>query len=295
MPPFEHKPSFDHQIQIEGFDIDLSEYQVPPDEVAHLRERVLNHLDEDGVREEYNEADINWLFHSKPYNIERFLMSSRVTGEDPLVLIQKCLSWRKTVGLSELRDDSFPKEFYEKGGLFRYKEDANGTPLLYMRIKMIRKQTDLDKLLKIFLSYQVSKIDDSCNSLMSWAVVFDCSDIGFSNVHIDMMRFLITILKDYFPAGIRYVLVYDLPWILNAVQKMIFTMIPEEAKKQIFFKTKKNIHTMIPKSNLPDYMGGQFVINHRKPPDTCLPLRELFANDFTRDELDKIQKVIDSI
>lgn len=201
MPPLELKPSFEHVIRIEGFDIDLSEFHVPPEDVDSLKERVLNHLDEDGVREEYNESDIHWLLYSKSYQIERFAMSARVLGTDGLQLIQKCLLWRKQTDLSRLTDESFPKELYEKGGLFRYKEDAQGTPLLYMRIRMIKKYPEIDNLLKQFLAYQVSKMDNSRESLMSWSVVFDCSDIGFANVHIDMMRYLIAILKDYFPAG----------------------------------------------------------------------------------------------
>lgn len=201
MPPYEVKPSFEKVIQLEGLDIDLSEFQVPRDEVDLLHQRVLNHLEEDGVREEYNESDLHWLLHSKSYQIERFAMSARINDVDGLQLIQRCLLWRKETDLSRLTDESFPREFYEKGGLFRYKEDGQGTPLLYMRIKMIKKYPEIDHLLKLFLAYQVSKIDNSCHSLMGWAVVFDCSEIGFANVQIDMMRFLITILRDYFPAG----------------------------------------------------------------------------------------------
>ena len=202
MPPYEGKHSFEHVIRLDDNDIDVSEFQIPKKEVDILRKRVLLHLEEDGVQEEYEDADIDWLLRFRDYNVERFAMSARVTSVDGFQLIQRCLLWRKQTNLSRLTDESFPREFYEKGGLFRYKEDAHGTPLLYMRIKMIKKfPKDIDHLLKLFLAHQVSKIDNSCHKLMGWAVVFDCSDIGFANVQIDMMRYLITMLKDYFPAG----------------------------------------------------------------------------------------------
>ena len=94
---------------------------------------------------------------------------------------------------------------------------------------------------------------------------------------------------------VRYVLVYDLPWILSAVQKLIFTWIPDEAKKQIFFKTKKTIHRMIPCSNLPDYMGGRCHLDYRQPPPKVLPFRQLFRHQYSDHELDKIQEVLDSV
>ena len=67
---------------------------------------------------------------------------------------------------------------------------------------MIKKYPELDKLLKTFLAYQINKIDTECNdALFSWAIVFDCTDIGFGDVQVDMMKFLITVLEDYFPCG----------------------------------------------------------------------------------------------
>lgn len=94
---------------------------------------------------------------------------------------------------------------------------------------------------------------------------------------------------------VNYVLVYDLPWLLSAVQKMIFAMIPEESKKQIKFSDKKNIHRIIPKSNLPDYMGGRCKVDYKKVPPDCLPFRLLFGHNYSRTQLDKIQVLLDSV
>lgn len=90
-------------------------------------------------------------------------------------------------------------------------------------------------------------------------------------------------------------MVYDLPWILSAVQKLIFTWIPDEAKKQIFFKTKKTIHKMIPVTHLPDYMGGRCTWDYRQAPAKCLPFRQLFRGQYTDEDFDRIQQVLDSV
>ena len=93
----------------------------------------------------------------------------------------------------------------------------------------------------------------------------------------------------------KYVIVYDLPWLLSAVQKMVFAMIPEEAKRQIFFKTKKNISQLIPKCKLPDYMGGHCKTNYRAVPEGCLPFRILHERNYSKIQLDKMQRMLDSV
>ena len=99
----------------------------------------------------------------------------------------------------------------------------------------------------------------------------------------------------FLTSTVKYVLVYDLPWLLSAVQKMIFAMIPEDAKKQIFFKHRKNVSKIIPRSNLPDYMGGRCKVNYKEVPAGCLPFRELHAGSYTESQLDKIQRMLDSV
>ena len=90
-------------------------------------------------------------------------------------------------------------------------------------------------------------------------------------------------------------MVYNLPWLFSAFQKMIFAMIPEDAKKQIFFKHRKNLSKVIPRSNLPDYMGGTCKVNYKEVPPGCLSFRKLYAESYTESQLDKIQRIIDSI
>jgi hypothetical protein len=94
---------------------------------------------------------------------------------------------------------------------------------------------------------------------------------------------------------VRYVIVYDLPWLLSAVQKMVFAMIPEEAKRQIFFKNKKNVCKLIPKSKLPDYMGGHCRVDYKAVPQGCHPFRVLHENDYSKSQLDKMQRMLDSV
>ena len=183
----------------------LDEFRRPQSEVEDMRNKILDHLEDlgDKVYEYYNQSDIDWILNpKKPHQIERFLISASVSRVDAFDLIRKCLLWRKESNIMSLKDSDFPSEFYSKGGLFRYETDAIGTPLIYMRIEMVKKYPELNKHLKQFVAYQISRLDASANEgLCGFGIVFDCSDIGFSNVQIDMLKYLITVLKDYFPTG----------------------------------------------------------------------------------------------
>ena len=186
-------------------ELDFTAYRVSKDKIQEMRFKIENHLNSLGpdVDNYYNQCDIDWLLDpDKPHQLERYIITAKTRRVDAFDLIRRCLRWRREINLMSLTDASFPSEFYSKGGLFRYKEDRGGRPVLHMRIKMIKKYPELDKLLKTFLAYQINKIDTECNdALFSWAIVFDCTDIGFGDVQVDMMKFLITVLEDYFPCG----------------------------------------------------------------------------------------------
>lgn len=258
--------------------------------VEVLKNRLLEYIS--SHPNEFLPIDIEWMLNN---NLKRYLICSYLNQDEAFDLVIKTLSWRKETNISSLTDETFPSEFFKKGGLFIYKEDSNGTPLLYMRVKGIRKCNDLDDLLKLFIAYQISKIDTQSGQLFSWGILFDCTDIGFANVQIDLIRFLITVLKDYFPCGIKYVIVYELPWILNTVQKLIFAMIPDDCKHLIKFTNRKSITSIIPEDNLPDYMGGRCKLNYKYVPKECRPFDSTYGKKFNKEQMSRIRKILQEL
>ena len=255
-----------------------------------LKERLLEYISTHPS--DFLPIDIQWMLNN---NLKRYLICCYLNQEDAFDLVLKTLTWRKETKMSTLSDEHFPSEFFRKGGLFVYKEDSNGTPLLYMRVKGIRKCTDLDDLLKLFIAYQISKIDTHSGQLFSWGILFDCTDIGFANVQIDLIRFLITVLKDYFPCGIKYVIVYELPWILNTVQKLIFAMIPDDCKHLIKFTNRKSITSIVPCENLPDYMGGTCKVNYKQVPMKCRSFDSIYGKQFSKEQMSRIRKILQEL
>ena len=48
-------------------------------------------------------------------------------------------------------------------------------------------------------------------------IVFDCAGCGLKNMDIEFIRYMIDILKDYYPYNLNYILVLDMPWVLNGI------------------------------------------------------------------------------
>lgn len=72
----------------------------------------------------------------------------------------------------------------------------------------------------------------------------------------DLVKFLLHCLKFYYPETLAYLLVYEIPFILNAAWKLIKSWLDPAAQKMIIFVGKGSIGQHISASNLPRHMGG---------------------------------------
>ncbi|EEC14529.1 major sperm protein, putative [Ixodes scapularis] len=127
-----------------------------------------------------------------------------------------------------------------------YNTDKFGSHIVTLRVKLHRKEASVVDLMKKFFAYFVDKILYEHDAIRV-TVIFDCTDAGVSNV-------------------VRYIIVHNMPWILNAVWKIIKTMLPSEGVERIRFTTKDGILDYVDRQNLAKYMGGEdpYVYNYEK-------------------------------
>lgn len=104
--------------------------------------------------------------------------------------------------------------------------------------------------------------------------MFDCQGSGLANADIDMLLFVIATLRDYFPKGLSYILVHDLPWILKPIWHLAKTFIPEEYRQLIKFSDANTITKYVRRENLPDFLGGTCKRSYNTPPEGCARLEE---------------------
>jgi hypothetical protein len=255
--------------------------------VAKVRESFLQDYEEN--KELYFEGDVEKVREDDWY-VTRFVLRNKKKIDPTIEMLKNSMRWRKEFGISTMKETEFPQEFYKIGGVFSYANDRDGNGMVYMRIKMHRKIPELDLALKRYLIYILNKVDLEVNG-KGMAIVFDCQEAGISNVDMDMLWFLISTMNKYYPKGLSYILVYELPWILNFAWKIAKNWIPEEHRRLIKFATKEDVTNFIEAENLPDFMGGTCQRSYRIVPKECPTAEEISREKGLKDkDIEKMMK-----
>ena len=98
-------------------------------------------------------------------------------------------------------------------------------------------------------------IDDSCHFFYTFcreengdkiSIVFDCSGSGIRNLDMEFIQYMLGLFKELIPDVLNYILVYDMPWVLNAAWKIIKSWLPAAAVKKIKFLSNSNMEEFVP-------------------------------------------------
>lgn len=253
--------------------------------VQQIRERFFE--DYQNNKDLYDENDVNRIRENEWY-VKRFLLARRRNVGEAFEMMRNTMRWRKEMGLPTMKDSDFPIEFYKIGGLFAYERDKDGNVVIFMRVRMHRKIPELADPVKKFLMHIVNKVDLEVDG-NGTVIVFDCSGAGYSNMDLDFLTFLISAGNSYFPVGLKYILVYELSWFLNAFRRIAMSLIPQSFLPLIKFANKNDITDYIPIDNLPDYMGGKCKRNYRFIPKGCTNVTKLaIDNGYTDEDIERI-------
>lgn len=111
-------------------------------------------------------------------------------------------------------------------------------------------------------------------TLTGMSIVFDCTGGGLANADMDMLLVLVSTLVNYFPKGLSYLLVHNLPWILKPFWHIAKAWIAEEHSQLVKFSDSRTIYEYVHKDKLPDFMGGTCKFDYTAPPENCTTLEE---------------------
>lgn len=246
----------------------LKDLENVPEMVREVREFVLNEYAKN--KDEYDPEDIERI-KNDDWTVERFVRR-RKTVKESAEMLNNTLKWRHEIAMPRLKDTDFPIEFFKIGAAFCYADDKNGNGVVYLRIRFHRKIKDLEREIKQFIMFHINQMDLKTNG-HGMAIVFDCKGAGLSNLDMDMIWFLVQSLLNYYPHGMAYILVYELPWVLQSAWTVVKNWLPTETREKIKFANKDEILQYFDKENLPAYMGGTCEIDYHQIPKGCKPAR----------------------
>lgn len=180
--------------------------------LLEVRQKFLDYAEKNP--DKVHERDVQRL-NTDDWYLKRYLLARNRHVKDTLDMLKRTMEWRNEFGIHLSEDSMFPQEFYKIGALFPYENDKQGNLVLYMRIKYHRKITEMVEVEKHFLVHTFEKIDRITNGNKP-VIVFDCNEAGYSNCDVEFLQFLISCATEHTPVGLKYIIVYKLPWIWNA-------------------------------------------------------------------------------
>jgi len=244
--------------------------------------------------EEYDDRDVDRIrTGDDDSTLSRYLQAKNGSIDDALKSLLTAMKWRKSLGVNGLTGDSFPREFYQMGGLFAYGYNRNGAQLIVFRVRQNKKLNVWTELLKKYIVYLIETesrrfANDQSKGV---CVVFDCNGAGISNVDIDLLSFIVGTFRDYYPGLLDSVVINELPFLLKYVFQLVLSWLPREHRELLHSVSKDDINQYIAAEELPDFMGGTNLLSYRNVPKTAPTVQELaLQSGISQKDVDKLVK-----
>lgn len=240
---------------------------MPDFDYSHLTRELRALLIEDIEREpqRYSKADIQRVYQDSWF-VERYLLRMKLDVKGAHGMLRKALEFRNSpvIAVSE-----FPHEFYRIGAIFSYEPDRRGNIPVWMRIRVNQKIPLVQQFTKAFLFRVIEEADERARG-RGIVLCFDLQGAGMQNIDMELLFFVITTLVNYFPKGLSYMLVHELPWFLRPLWGIAKQWLSEDHKDLVKFSDSCTIYEYFAEENLPDFMGGTCRRDYRAvPEDSC--------------------------
>lgn len=278
--------------------VSTMERSMPDFDYTHLVQELRALILEDIKREPNKYSDVDKLSaHSDDWFIARYLLRMKLDVKSAHQMMRKAMEFRNSPVISITE---FPQEFYQIGAVFVYEPDRKGNVPVYMRVRVNQKVPIVQQFLKAFLFRQIETADKLAQG-KGIVLVFDLQGAGINNVDMDLLFFMITTLVNYFPKGLSYMLVHELPWVLRSFWVIARQWLSDDHRDLVKFSDARTIYEFFKQENLPDFIGGTCTRDYRQVPsnsitiaqaakrwnldeDECLKIRNKFANHLPPEE-----------
>lgn len=249
-----------------------------------LRELILADIRENPSR--FSDTDIAKVYQDDWF-IARYLLRVKLDVKSAHQMLRKALEFRNSPICSVTE---FPHEFYKIGAVFAYEPDRVGNIPVWMRICVNQKIPIVQRFLKSFL-FQIIEEADARAKGRGIVLVFDLQEAGINNVDMDMLFFIITTLVNYFPKGLSYMLVHELPWFLRSFWAIAKQWLAEDHKDLVKFSDAQTIYEFFEEQNLPDFVGGTCKRDYRAVASNSITIAQAAKRwDLNEEELYRIRK-----
>ncbi|XP_058147785.1 motile sperm domain-containing protein 2 isoform X1 [Dasypus novemcinctus] len=214
--------------------------------------------------DKYDPRDIERLQQDDNW-VESYLTWRHNVMDETLKMLDESLQWRKEISIHDLNESSIPRWLLEIGGIYLHGYDKEGNKLFWIRVKYHIKdhKTIMDK--KKLIAFWLERYAKRENG-KPITVMFDMSESGLSSIDMDLIRFIINCFKVYYPKYLSKIVIFDMPWIMNAAFKIVKSWIGPDAVNLLKFTSKNEVQDYVSVEYLPPHMGGTDPFKYSYPP-----------------------------
>lgn len=227
---------------------------VTSEDISELRQRFFTAHTKDVDGGTYDDRDISRLRKDDQY-VGLFLKSRYNNIDAALKNIHDSLQWRKKFGIRDIREEELLPQLHDRGAIYFHGQDKVGRPILWFIGKLHTKNSTIFEEHKRFLAYHFEKHCTE-NPYEQLILIMDMNGSGLTNLDMNFVSFMVTCFETYFPNMLAYLIVYNLPWVLQAAWKIIRSWLDPRGVEAVKIIGKKEIVDFLDAGNRPEHMGG---------------------------------------
>ncbi|XP_072946728.1 motile sperm domain-containing protein 2-like [Epargyreus clarus] len=147
-------------------------------------------------------------------------------------MLWEIMVWRKTEKINEITEKTVNIEYVREGLFFPRGRDIDSCLIFIMKSKIyVKGQKNVAELKKVII-YWLERLEREEDG-KKITVFFDMDGCGLSNMDIDIVMYMVTLFKNYYPNFVNYIIVFQLPWILSAGFKIVKSILPAKAVEKL--------------------------------------------------------------
>uniref|UniRef100_A0A4W5R8C5 Motile sperm domain containing 2 n=1 Tax=Hucho hucho TaxID=62062 RepID=A0A4W5R8C5_9TELE len=234
--------------------------------------------------DKYDSRDVDRLWKDDVF-VDGYLEWRHFVVEDTLKMIDESLQWRKEFKLNDINESSVQKSLFESGMHYLHGYDKEGNKLFWFRVKLHMKDVKMLTEKKRYVAFWLESYARREPGI-PLTVIFDMSEAGLSCVKRSNE-------SCYDLCVSAKMLMYEMPWIMNAAWKIVKNMLSQDAIDKLKFVSKSDIQNYVDGQHLPSYMGGTdpFKFSYPPLPDDIFqnPISESGQEDDTESKDDDLE------
>lgn len=188
--------------------------------------------------------------------INRIIAHSENDAKESADMLWNILTWRKTVGANEINETNIRQDYMNEGMFFPRGRDVDGCLLLIVKSKNhVKGQKDMEEIKKIII-YWFDRIEREENG-KKITIFFDMEGCGLSNMDMELIKYLISLFKYYYPFFLNYIIIFQMPWVLTAAFKIVKSLLPAKAVEKMKNVSKDTLKEIVAPEQALTCWGGK--------------------------------------